>query len=409
MKQKRYLYLVLLIALVARLAFSLIIHPIQNYLFSDMQSYLNIAQRIISGSKQLGNIFYPPGYSLFLSTIIQAGGEFFFLITAVLQSLIGVISIWLFYQISTQVLKPKLSTLFLLILALYYPFIDTTGYLLSENLAIFFLALTLWLSLKFSKTKANLWLFLAGLSVGIGSLVRANLLIIGLVILVWITITLKSKLRSLSVFITATMASLLLVSGIYFKLGGQSRTSSLNGGFVFMAGQCLVGHSYDSTGAAFGPPVYMQRDINKTVQFTQAFTNSRYFYQQGLECLKQRPVRLLEKITENYYLFFDNISWPSSNQTPFNLAMELSHTAFNLFVLPGLLLAAFLFSRQIKGRRVFTSLLWYVLFTVFLTSTVYHADIRYRLPFDAIFILVSLSGYQLLGKLKGYIQPGIKR
>jgi len=176
-----------------------------------------------------------------------------------------------------------------------------------------------------------------------------------------------------------------------------------------MAGQCLVGHSYDSTGAAFGPPVYMQRDIHKTVQFTQPFTNSHYFYQQGLECLKQRPLRLLEKVSENYYLFFDNISWPSSNQTPFNLAMEFSHTAFNIVVLPGLLLAALLFSHQTKSNRTILVFLWCVLFSVFLTSTVYHADIRYRLPFDAIFILISLSGYQLIAKLRNYIQPGIKR
>ena len=400
MKQKRYLTLALFLALVIRLVFSHLVHPIQNYLFSDMHSYLNIAIRIAEGIPRLDNIFYPPGYSLFLLLIRQFFLQHFFVAVAILQSLMGVLSIWLFYQISTYVLKPKLSNLFLLILVFYYPYIDTAGYLLSENLAIFFLALTIWLSLRFSKSNSNHWLFLAGMTVGIGSLVRANLLIIGVAILIWITTTLRSKLKAIVVFITAILASLLLVSGVYFNLGGQYRTSSLNGGFVFMAGQCLVGHSYDSIGSAFGPPVYMQRGIHKTVQFTQPFTDSRYFYQQGLDCLKQNPLRILEKVSENYYLFFDNISWPSSNQSPFHLIMKASHTTFNLLVLPGLLLSLIFFSRQSKTHRAKNLFLWYVLSTIFLTSLIYHADIRYRLPYDAIFILVSLSGYQLSRKKK---------
>ena len=167
----------------------------------------------------------------------------------------------------------------------------------------------------------------------------------------------------------------------------------LNGGFVFMAGQCLVGHSYDTTGATFGPPVYMQRGISKTVHFDQPFTNSLFFYQQGLDCLKHSPIRLLEKISENYYLFFGNVSWPTSNQPPFHLAMKASHVLFNLLVFPGILLAM-----VFRSHKSLTILLWLILLTIFLTSTIYYADIRYRLPYDAIFILLALTGYQSLIK-----------
>ena len=394
MKQNRhFVILALFIALLIRLIFSLFIHPIQNFVFSDMQSYLDITLRIFKNIPQLENIFYPPGYSLFLSLFQPASNRYFFTVIAILQSLIGAVSVWLFYKVSTYILKPKLSAIFLLILIFYYPFIDTTGYLLSENLAIFFLALTVWLVLKFKQTNSNLWLFFAGLVLGFGSLVRANLLIICLAILTWFLVTLKPKLRSVVVFLTSILASLAFVSGTYFWLGGQYRTSSLNGGFVFMAGQCLVGHSYDTTGATFGPPVYMQRGISKTVHFDQPFTNSLFFYQQGLDCLKHSPIRLLEKISENYYLFFGNVSWPTSNQPPFHLAMKASHVLFNLLVFPGILLAM-----VFRSHKSLTILLWLILLTIFLTSTIYYADIRYRLPYDAIFILLALTGYQSLIK-----------
>jgi hypothetical protein len=253
--------------------------------------------------------------------------------------------------------------------------------------------------MKFNQTKSNIWLFLAGITVGLGSLVRANLLIIGFAILVWLIAILKLKTKPIAVFTTATLASLLIISVVYFKLGGQHRISSLNGGFVFMAGQCLVGHSYDSNGAAFGPPVYMQRGIDKMVQFTQPFTNSRYFYQQGLDCLKQRPIRILEKISENYYLFFGNVSWPTSNQAPFHLFMKASHIVFNIITIPGLFLAIFFHSHQTKSSRPVLILLWLLLATVVLTSTIFYADIRYRLPYDAIFILIALTGYQFKFKV----------
>ncbi|MBU1200160.1 glycosyltransferase family 39 protein [Patescibacteria group bacterium] len=405
MKQnKQTIPLILFIGLIIRLIFSLIIHPVQNYVFSDMQSYLDIATRIVKGVPRLDNIFYPPGYSLFLSLFSQTSNQHFYIFIAVCQSLIGVLSIWLFYQISTQVLKPKLSKIFLLILVFYYPFIDATGYLLSENLAIFFLALVVWFSIKFKQTKSNLWLFYAGLSLGFGSLVRANLLIIGLAILVWLIASSKQKLKPIAVFIIATLASLIFISGVYFKLGGQYRITPLNGGLNFFQGQCLVGHTTDVNGAAFGPPVYMQRDIHKTAFLDQPFTNSHYFYQQGWQCLKQRPVRMLEKISENYYVFFGNVSWPTSNQPFFGLPMKISHILFNLLVFPGILLAI-----VHRPRQPFTNFLWLILFTVFLTATVYYADIRYRLPYDAIFIIIALSGYQSLMKPKNYTHPGIKR
>src|SRR3990167_8580247 len=149
--------MILSLSLLVRLVFSLYIHPIQNYIFSDMNSYLGISQRLLVHDQSLSNVFYPIGYPLFIMIVSKVLPNLFFPTIAILQSLMGLTSLILLYAISKNVLSNKFRLIFLIILACYYPWIDFGGYLMSETLATLLLILMVYLSF-FSFNHRNLLL-----------------------------------------------------------------------------------------------------------------------------------------------------------------------------------------------------------------------------------------------------------
>ena len=384
-------------ALIVRLVFSLDIHPIQNYIFSDMNSYLGISQRLLVHDQSLSNVFYPIGYPLFIMIVSKVLPNLFFPTIAVLQSLMGLISLILLYAISKNILSQKFRLIFLIILACYYPWIDFGGYLMSETLATLLLILMVYLSFFSFNHRNLLWLFFLPIVIGLGTLVRANLLLPGVFLILWLGFQARLTLRSLCVVICGALLSYLLSFQVYKTYGGISRPLALNGGLNFTQGQCQYRGASDSNGWSFGPPVFTQRDFQIEKSFDQPFTNSGYFYRQGINCLIAKPQRILGKLTELYYLFFDNVAWPSSDQPGFGAAMKVSHALFNITILPGLFIAIYLFIKERK--KIFKTrlaVLAIVVLSLVATTIVYYADIRYRLPFDGFLILLSLWAYQSL-------------
>lgn len=378
---KKSVVLVLLFAFLIRLVFSIKIHPIGNYIFSDPQTYWNLSKDIFTNNNDLSNVFYPPGYPLLIGLIRGlVGDSHVFIWIGVIQSILGVLTIYFVYKISQLVLDKKKSLFLLFLLAIYYPLIDYTGYLMSETLATSLLSLTLYCLL----VKKNYSLSVLGII--LANLVRPNLSIT----LVPLLLTLSRGKNLVQKAISIVLV--LLISGVInLSFSGKFTPTSLNGGFVFMAGQCLVGHSYDSTGSSFGPPVYMQRDLHMTRLFPVPFTDSEYFYREGVQCLVDNPRRIVEKIWEVSYLFLNNISWPSSQFYPFSKYMEISHQFFYLFVFSGL--TVYWWNRRQGKKSKYTKALWWVILSSLLTAYVYYADIRYRLPYDPYFLLLALVGF----------------
>jgi hypothetical protein len=333
--------------------------------------------------------------------------NFFFPTIAILQSLMGLVSLILLYAISKNILNQKFRLLFLIILASYYPWIDFGGYLMSETLATLLLVLMVYLVLFFFSHKNLLWLFLLPLVISLGSLVRANLLLPGIFLILWLGLQAKPTLRSLCVVICGALLSYLLSFQVYKTYGGISRPLSLNGGLNFTQGQCQYRGASDSYGWSFGPPVFTQRNFQTEKSFDQPFTNSGYFYHQGINCLIANPQRILGKLTELYYLFFGNVAWPSSDQPGFSTAMKVSHALFNVAIIPGLFIAIYLFIKERKKLfRTRLAIIFLTVFSLVATTVVYYADIRYRLPFDGFLILLSLWSYQSLALKKPKLIPG---
>ena len=219
-----------------RYIFSSIIHPLSQYQFSDMQSYLITATRISRNFISPINIFYPPGYSLFLHFISKISQDNFYQLVAIAQSFIGIFTCLLLFDIARKIISKRLAIVFLFTLTIYYPWIDYTGYLLSENLATFFLVLITWLTYKIVTKKINyILMILLPPIVALGSMVRANLFMSGMLCLTWIIINKKTyhHLDQLITLSTSILISALFMISTNYSLSGISTAFSLNGGLVF--------------------------------------------------------------------------------------------------------------------------------------------------------------------------------
>lgn len=378
---KKSITTVLFFAFLIRLIFSTMVHPISHYIFSDPLTYWNLSNELFVSRHDLFNTFYPPGYPLFISLVRNIfGNRHIFIWLGIIQSIFGTLTIYFIFKISQLVLDKKRSFFLLFLLTIYYPLVDYTGYLMSETLATFLLSITLY----FLLVKNNYPLSVFGILLTI--LVRSNLSLTLLPLLF-----IGAKKSNLSYRFLAVVFILIVNGSINFLLSGKFSATSLNGGFNFMQGQCLIGHSYDSTGRAFGPPVYMQRSINSTRYFPTPFTNSSYFYQEGLKCLVQNPKRIIEKIWELTYLFMNNVAWPSSQFVPFSKIMKVSQHFFYIFVFSGIVLTVFA-NNKMRPTRI-EKTLWWVVGSCLLVAYLYYADIRYRLPYDPYFLLLALVGF----------------
>jgi len=115
------------------------------------------------------------------------------------------------------------------------------------------------------------------------------------------------------------------------------------------------------------------------------------------------PGNLIRKLFEPYYLFFDNLAWPGSDYSDEKRVLGLFQDLLNLFVVPCLILS-FLILKRKENLDVFIRL-WIFPASLFVSTIIYYGDIRYRVPYDGIFILIAFWVVRKIFNEKLYAQP----
>ena len=143
---------IFLAALALRLHWTLVVHPLDGFLYSDMSGYNNRANGLLSAPWKIREYraFYPFGTTWFLASVKLIFGRDNFAAIGIVQSLLGAAStVWCYFlalRISRHptVVAPAVGTLMII----YYPVMSLTGYTLSETPAIFLLTLGALLTAK---------------------------------------------------------------------------------------------------------------------------------------------------------------------------------------------------------------------------------------------------------------------
>jgi 4-amino-4-deoxy-L-arabinose transferase-like glycosyltransferase len=154
----------------------------------DMDAYALLASNLVSGNgytyAHQPTAFRMPGYPLFLAATIKLFGSHFAFAARCLQVGAGLATAY-FCMRAARIFFGKESARVALLAALWFPtLVYFSGEILTEGITSFFLALFLWGLAEDTVQRSWKTAAAMGLAVGFGTLVRANMAVLGLVALI---------------------------------------------------------------------------------------------------------------------------------------------------------------------------------------------------------------------------------
>ncbi len=383
----------------------------------DGQAYDAAALAIANRTLTPKPFYQDPLYPYFLAGVYRLFGHNYPAVY-LLQILMGCLIILLVWDMTRLLFNPTAALLAALFVAGYRPFIFYEVVIEKTALSIFLTALFLWSlvrSLRFPSSagqtwQTRFWSFLCGLSLGLASLTRSNLLIFApLLIAVHLALRRSKVPGSGRKFLTPQfnpplIPALLSLLGLICVIAPVSiRNSLLAREFILtttQAGQNFyIGNSeHNRTGQYEAPswlrahPQFEEQDMadyaRKVAGRKLSYgETSRFYFRQALAWIKSHPAAFLRLLLRKTLLYLNNFEVPDSYDLGFlarySFVLRLPLAGFGLaFALgfPGLVLFF---------RRSLAHLSLAIFFLLFSLSVIaFFVLDRYRLP-----VVVSLAPF----------------
>lgn len=385
---------VFLFAAAVRLWFNFVVHPPGKFVFSDMSVYDLRARNLLAGTLGPWDSFTPRGYPALLALIYALGGDEMRNV-AVAQALLGACVSALTYGIGVRMLSSSALALAAALLAsAHLPLVLYGGLLLSEIPFAFFLLLSLYLFLRRG------WpAWLGGcLAFSAAILIRPNLLPTLPLVTLWAGWGKGARgwMQALTLLLL-TGASAAVVSWQNSRLLGEPTFLATNGGLNFyLAFREVRGVEYVEDGALHRivpiPNLVRYREMERV---KEPFWRQGHYYARGLASLREDPRRLLrslDHLKEGMGLGVQDF-WPGWREKA-ELLRGYGRPFFYAGILPGLLYFPWLLRR----RRSEALLVSAFLVSASLTLGFFLGDPRMRVPFDPLFLLLSLAAFDALAR-----------
>lgn len=351
---------------------------------ADQVSYDALAQRVLDGHGfSFAKHWYPftePNqptahwsylYTLYLTGVYAVFGHHP-LVARLLQALLSGIGCWLIYRLGRQLFDERVGLVAAALMAAYAYFVFFAAALMTQT--FFILALLAALTMAIDAVRApapGRWLGL-GLVLGIGTLLRQNLLLFAPLLLAWAAWSCRGRMRW-----PAPLAALLGMAlciapwTVYnYRVFGDFLLLNSNGGFF------LYSSNHPSHGTRFDPNHVAPRPAH--VHGLAEPAMDRALAREALAMIRAEPGRFLalswSRVSEYFRWLPDRRSSLLSN-----LARLFSFTLYLPFMLWGLLLSY-------RRWNVLAPLLMYVAFETVMHLSSWAAP-RYRLPSDAVMML----------------------
>lgn len=414
LSDNRFLIFVTLLALAVRLVWNLRIHPPDDYVFSDMGGYVGRSNRVLGDPfiKNVDEAFFPFGAHYLLAAVKAIFGRDNHAATAVYQALAGTSVVAMLYAISRRLSGgPWVPRLAGLIGAFYYPLISLGGYYLSETPYSVFLTASVLLSLRLADEgrRGDAWLL--GLTLGLGAVVRPQILM-SLPFLGLFWLIRRGSFPRLRVWrLWRTAIPLFLILGLSAARAkyhtGRVSLVAQNGGVNRVFGRC---HNVktESRGGWFGPPPfgalleYERNHPDAWVKLDPAISlelKSRGFMwdEAKLDEIADRCIKKTGWLKQAHYglnhvilLWGYNTTWPDMGQKRWRAPMRSWNAIHMIAFLPPLAVALGLGLRRRFARQ---GLLGMQIFALMAVSVLYFGDTRFRTPYDPIIIVLAMDVY----------------
>lgn len=378
------------------------VHPIELSIYSDMENYVRISDSILAGRWDASLFFQPIGYPLLLAALRLTTPDWLPALGAlqIAASCATMILVWRAAAIS---FGRGVGLLTLAVAAVHLPWITYAGFSFSETFFTLVLAVLALMTPRVAQglgfRQGLLWgavFFLALLLKGTHIFVVVVFLL-GLMLIKGLASWRTVVAISLSVWIG------LLAHGAFTQQTiGKFQMTASAGGLNFVEGKCPAKANEDSVGAVWLSPLYYQLGETGRKKWDRPFTDSGFYFGEGLRCILQDPLVLLQSIEGIPFLFIGNWMWPSIN-LPYRNWIRLYEMIFAVFSLVGLAACGLLtMPRQDRGRV----LAWTApLLGLFLCVYVFKSEVRFRVPFDVWVIPLGAAGWLALWRARLH-RPG---
>jgi hypothetical protein len=425
--EQRWFFAILLAAFAVRLEWNIWEHPPGDYIYSDMNGYVQRADRLLANPTEPSEYaaFFPYGTHLMIALTKAVCGKENYLALAILYALLGALAVAFAYAAAKRAsrfsfLAPAVG----LFGVFYYPHFSLGGYLLSEVPFCTCLMGALVCALRLADHGRKRDAILMGIFAGLGTIFRPQMLLsVALVGLFWIVRrkalpNIRLRLLLLSAIPLAVFLGL-SVAHMKFNTGRWGVVSD-NGSFNLVFGRChnsKIESLPDGQGHGrvhFRPPEYLQtknhvdrsRKAGVPPEITldpaigdelsyKGYIGDRKVHMGWVKrCVEVTGWKgQLEYSWTNVRLLWEhNIPWPDSGNGSWRPPAQWWTYQHKIWLaIPALLGLLWMF---VPGRRAARlGLVGVNLLAEIVVAAIYFGGTRHRAPYDFVIIILAFETY----------------
>lgn len=405
LKQDIWCYTLLFFGFLLRLSYIFTFTKPESYLWSDAGYYDLMGLQMAKNQFVMFSTYWPPFFHIFLSFIyrplIWLGLEAWRIkIDVILFALLYIVGFWCIYKITEKLFTKKIGLIVLGILTLWYPLVFLNYLVMSENLFFPLVFLGLYfLIVKPLKPPTGVWL---GLTWGAAFLCRPIFALVFPLFFFWaLFYKINWKLILNLILTTAVIVGSMMAFNSYYTKGAEKSISS-NAGVGFAMLWCdakSIEFNAKGSNFGFGPPANIDYPDSKRIFTAVPFENQKYYYQMGINCLRNNPDRLLNNFSSVIKLFNSHL-FPTTSDVPgwniFRLIFKiLTGLLFigSATTIAGLLTGFIKVDASIKKYfYLFGLIILSVLLTVYLQNI---GEERYLMPYAPLLIIICIPLFSL--------------
>lgn len=426
--RNRWLIVAVIAAFAVRVHWNLVVHPLEDYVSSDMRGYVSRADQMLDrfGAKVEYHAFFPYGTHFLLALLKLVFGRENFTAIGIAYALLGTMMVGYGYRIAERVSKYRWVPPFIgIVLVFYYPLISLGGYTLSEIPYGTFLLMATLALLRLVQDGRNRDAWLMGLWAAIATAFRPQILLsIAVFGVVWVVMR-KSMPRVR--FMHLVYAGIPLAIVLAFSAArlhhhtGRWGLVSENGHFNQLFGRChnkKAAATPEEPGRGrirFGPPPLIQLEkraktapdswvqldpaLGAELNYTGYIADAKPLNELMQKCIQKTGIlgQLRYAAVNMLMLAGYNTPWPDSGRELWRHKAQGWQTFQTIFIaIPALLTIFTCFWRRTVTRHGMLALhLWAIL----VTAAIYFGDTRMRAPYDPMIMLLALEVYLFIGAL----------
>jgi 4-amino-4-deoxy-L-arabinose transferase-like glycosyltransferase len=377
---------------VARALWVFWLHPPPNYIYSDMQKYVEAASDIAAGHNL--NVYatlQPQGTHLLLALPLSllGTGRHGLWGGAALWWTLSAATPFFAWRLARLLLTPAAAALTALFAAIWPLHVTNAGYFLSETPSLAFLLAALWLGYQAARQQGRAALWQGSLAGALGAIAVATrpqfLLNLALVALPFLP---RRRWNGRAALAFATTVAVLLAGVVAFNSAIAGRVTGLSreGGVTFYVGQCHVRAVAVRTATSFytiQPPPYVQNGGSVAFFPGREIWEDGFFYGKGLHCIRREgahyPIHAARMIAD---MTATSKPWPQVDEATLSSVIDGANTFYGYGLLPLVVVVAVVrITRRAPTRRGETALLAH-LACVVPVAIAFYGDPRLRSPYD---------------------------